>query len=103
MAIMQIEKSEFDKFKPARNPMLAAISVEECWYRDSAGNVIGVVIFDKTDRDWTWVALGRDERGNFRAIEVTSSIADKADAQTSLVTKLSEIERTGQSVFPQGD
>ncbi len=103
MAIKRITKVEFDRFDPARNPMMVKLATEMSWFSDTAGNVIGTVMLDKTDGDWNWVALGRDERGAFRAVEVQASLANQPTAEKELVSKMTELEHSGATIFPQGD
>jgi hypothetical protein len=39
------------------------------------GDVLGAVCLDKTDQDFSWVILARDEVGRFRAADQDKSIA----------------------------
>jgi hypothetical protein len=101
MAIKSITQSEFDTFKPSRSPMIAAITEEVEWFTDQARTIIGSVIYDKTDSDWSYVILGRDERGSFRAIQAKSTIEDRETAKTQLLMAMSKVEASGQTVFRQ--
>ena len=101
MAIKSISKLEFDAFKPSRSPMIAAITEEVEWFADEAHNIIGTVICDTTDSDWSYVILGRDERGSFRAIQAQSTIEDRGMAKTKLLLAMGTVEASGQTVFRQ--
>ena len=103
MAIKRVAKTEFDKCNPARHPIMAKLTTEESWFKDDSGYVIGTVLLDKTDNDWSWVALGRDERGSFRAVEMNASLIDQDTAEKALLAKMTELESSGAKVFPQGD
>lgn len=103
MSAQNISQDEFENFNPARNPMMLEIAEEKHWFRDSDGDVIGVLLLDKADQDWNAVILGRDERGDFRAIKVEASIADETEAIETTCRLIEEYERSGQKVFPQGD
>ena len=103
MAIRPITKEEFDKFKPARGPMVATLVRERVWYVDDAGNIIGTVFVDLPDDEWNFVILGRDEHGRFRAIEVKSDFGTRDNAVSKILEAMSKIETSEESVFPQGD
>lgn len=78
------------------------MSREVEWYSDAQERVLGVVLFDLTDKDWAWIVLGRDERGLFRAIAVDASIASREDAHSALQVALAKHATSGK-VFPQHD
>ena len=103
MAINRISQDEFDSYKPARSPMASVMSEETDWYADDAGNVIGTVFRDRTDNDWAYVVMGRDERGNFRCFEIEASIATEGGARDQLRAAMRKVEASGQTEFPQGD
>jgi hypothetical protein len=103
MAIKTLSKAQFDAFNPARGPMIGAIATEKAWFADDAGNVIGTVLLDRTDNDWNYVILGRDERGAFRWIQGDSSFETRDRAEQKLIEAMAKIEESGETVFPQGD
>jgi hypothetical protein len=103
MAIYEITSEKFEEFNPRRERNASMLMTEKSWFRDTAGNVIGVAFVDRVDKDWNWAILGRDERGEFRWIEGGVSLANQAQAETALKTKMLEIEKTGATEFPQGD
>ena len=51
----------------------------------------------------SWVALGRDETGIFRGVEVNTSLADLDTARTNLHQRLLELSAGQAQEFPQGD
>jgi len=73
------------------------------WFSDDDERVLGIVVIDNTDQDWSWMVLGRDEAGLFRAIDLGVSIPTREEARALLMTKLTEHSETGASVFPQED
>jgi hypothetical protein len=103
MAINRINKSQFDEFNPPRSETIQQLTEERAWFADSSNNVAGTVLLDKTDEDWSYVVLGRDERGDFRCIDMKVSLPIQADAERELQGRMQEYERSGQTVFPQGD
>lgn len=103
VAFEPISLEVFNSYKPMRDPMIADIAEEVSWFRDSEESVIGVVLRDKTDDDWVFVALGRDERGRFRAIELAASIPTREEAESALKAVLCKHAASGEHTFPQGD
>jgi hypothetical protein len=103
MPIRAISRGDFEKFKPARHPILSVTIDEVEWFADDDGVVIGVLARDKSDKDWSIAALGRDERGEFRMIDGAVSIANQDDARTELKAKMEKALASGDKMFPQGD
>ena len=103
MAIQHISRSQFDSYKPARSAMAQVMAEETDWYADDAGNIIGAVIRDRTDNDWGYVILGRDERDHFRCFDVQSSIDTERAARTQLLGAMAKVEASGKKEFPQHD
>lgn len=101
MPTRSITREEFDAFKPQRHPMIHVIAEEKEWYVSEGDVVIGVLLEDKTDRDWTYVVLGRDQKGNFRAVDFLASIPTIAEARAQLLSTIAKLTSTGQTVFPQ--
>ena len=65
--------------------------------------LLGLVVFDPTDRDYGYIILGRDNNGRFRAVYVGSSYTTRRTAEIGLADRLSALYATGQVVFSQGD
>ncbi len=82
----------------AITPMIAD---EREWYKTMGGEVLGIIIRDQIDNDWVYVVLGPDEHGEFRSIDVESSIVDHVAARTRLHAKMTKLAESGQRVFPQ--
>ena len=101
MAIKAITQQQFDRYSPARTPMIQMIAEEKAWFSDDAMNIIGTILFDKSDMDWNWVMLGRDPKGSFRAIDTEASFKTQEEAEKSLKAAMSKVEASGESVFEQ--
>src|SRR5438309_10139434 len=56
----------------ARVPMTTAFSEETAWFEHGSERVLGIVARDRTDNDFTGIVMARDQRGRFRAVELTS-------------------------------
>lgn len=84
-----------------RTPIAGFVTREDEFFATEGENLIGVILMDRTDRDFGYVVLGRDEKGRFRATEVDSSMT-KTQARHALFAKLKEIQASGETMFPQG-
>lgn len=83
---------------------MASVQSEEAeWYADLDENVLGSVILDRTDQDWNYVVLGRDERGLFRWIDGNVNFNEIGDARGDLFEKIEKYSSDRTKVFPQGD
>jgi hypothetical protein len=80
------------------NPLIE----ERGWYTDETESFLGVVFRDKIDDDWAHVILARDECFQFRSIEAKSSLRSRRDAVNSLYSRMYELLRSPQRIFPQG-
>jgi HJR/Mrr/RecB family endonuclease len=98
MAIVPISKDDFDRRSPVRTPLVQMLAIEKSWFADSDRNMIGAVIFDKTDKDWNYVVLALHEDGNYRWIDGNSSYPDLALAESKLVERMAAIDETGKVV-----
>ena len=78
-------------------------SEEVEWFSDLLRRVLGTVVRDRIDDDWSYVVLGRDEHGIFRAIDFKVSLPTQETAAEQLGEKMREHLSTGATVFPQGD
>jgi hypothetical protein len=70
---------------------------------DLLKRVLGAVVLDRIDDDWSYVVFGRDEHGIFRAIDLKVSLPSQEIAAEQLREKMREHLSTGATVFPQGD
>ena len=100
--IKQITRVRFDALCYSRQPHTELITKETEWWEDSRGRVIGTVIFDLIDKDWSWIVLGRDERGLFRGIALDVSIETQEKARIALHQALTKCAMSGEA-FPQYD
>src|SRR5713101_7782465 len=102
-SILPISRARFEALSYAKHPYAEITGQEVEWYRDKAENVLGAVVLDRTDQDWSWVVLGRDEGGLFRAVDFNVSVPTRAHARKILKDHMREHSQTGASTFPQYD
>jgi hypothetical protein len=103
MNLNRLRKARFDALCYSRNPIFdIAANVTE-WWADAQEKVLGIVLLDLTDHDWSIVILGRDEVGMFRAIAVDVCFTTQGEASTHLQRRMLEFVATGATDFPQND
>ena len=98
MAIREIDEETFEERGPARDPLVRMFTQEVAWYESTKIELIGSVILDKTDKDWSYVILAPDESSAYRWIKGDVSIEDEATATAELVIEMMKIEKTGKVV-----
>ena len=64
----RISSRRFDALCYVRAPYMAMMASEVRHYETSDKSNLALVVFDKTDRDFGYLILGRDERKIFRCI-----------------------------------
>jgi hypothetical protein len=101
--IVPISQMRFEALTYAKHPYAELTGRETEWYSDSKENVLGAVVLDLIDHDWSWVVLGRDEIGLFRAIDFDVSNPSPSKAREILRERMRKHLATGGSTFPQWD
>jgi hypothetical protein len=76
--ITQEEFSKYDVVKPGSNPF----TTEMAWFKH--GDMLGIVLLDKTDHDWSFVALEQDADGRYRGFDLGVSRPSKDAARSDL-------------------
>lgn len=99
----RISRKRFDVYVDfTRNPFIFQVGEEQRWYENEARTLFGVILLDYTDKDYNAVLLGRDENRQIRAINVQCSFFDITSAEEWINNNANEIEKSGQTIFPQG-
>lgn len=98
MAIVPISKAEFDERNPARSGLVTMLAVEKTWFADTDRNMIGAILFDRSDKDWNYVILALHEDGAYRWIAGDSCIDKQAQAEARLVTSMRKMDETGKAI-----
>lgn len=58
------------------------------WYSVDEANIIGTLLIDKIDKDWSYVILAKEEDGEYRLTEVKVSIENDDLAKKELKMKM---------------
>lgn len=103
MAIHEIEERRFNALAGyTRNPRTVASVQEFAWFETDDGRVLGIQFWDRFDRDFAWIVLGRDERARFRMVDVDSSLASADEARTGLLEAMARWQAAPDEVMHQG-
>jgi hypothetical protein len=102
--VHQIYRERFNVYVDwTRSAHIMDVVTELEWYADTEERVLGVLVLDHTDGDYSYVLLGRDEVGRYRAIDLRVSFAEEGAARSQLKRRLAHHSETGKALFPQGD
>ena len=75
MTIRPIPETMFrNKFSPPLPATHAKMYCELEWYATDNDRLLGTVVLDKTDQDYSWVILSRDAQGKYRAAALEASL-----------------------------
>jgi hypothetical protein len=104
MAVKTLDKRRFDAFVAhTRRPELQYFAHEFEWLSSEDEKVIGALILDKVDGDFSAVVLGRDEGKRYRAIDIITSIETDNEARNWLESAIEKYSLAPESEFFQGD
>jgi len=92
LPIQSILKSEFHTLFSAEYPIPDIIAVEKEWFANRNRTVIGTILLDTSDNDWSYVILQKESAGIFRWIDGEVSLATNDIAREQLLKKLGEIQ-----------
>lgn len=100
----KIRKERFEALVGySRLPHALMISVEVEWWAADQEILLGTVVHDFSDADFTAILLGRDLDHRYRCIGVTKSFDTPEDARDALFTQAEQVLQSREVVFPQGD
>jgi HJR/Mrr/RecB family endonuclease len=91
MSIVEISRDEFDSFNIARNGLFP----ERAWFKSTELDLVGAIIRDPVDRDWSYVLLAKEEDGVYRYMDGEVSLVSQRAAESALLASGTRIETTG--------
>jgi hypothetical protein len=97
----QISLTEFNARMDRANAPVTPFNVALEHWTDRQGVLLGVITIDRIDGDYGIVVLGRDERGQFRAVDVACSHPSLDQARDALKATMRKIAESGATMFPQ--
>lgn len=100
--IIAIPRSEFEAICGFVVDPEERMAVQHGWFMDETQSFLGVLLQDKSDNDWNYVILARDQRFQFRAIEQKDSMPLRMGARMDLQMRMAILLDKAQRIFPQG-
>lgn len=85
MNIITITESEFNRNKLDRKSNAQNLFKEARWFRNTHGNLIGTIVYNRIDDDWGYMILAKEEDGTYRPFDFRHSLAAE---ESDLLLKL---------------
>lgn len=101
--VHQLSKPRFEALLYRRAPYAHMMAQELEWWSNEDETLIATVSLDLTDKDYSWIILGRDETGVFRGIDLNTSLPTLESAREEQNKRIEELSADGQATFPQND
>jgi hypothetical protein len=101
IAIASLDKTAYQAitgFQFNTNPFFEEVG----WYTDDTHSFVGVLVFDKTDREWGPIILARDLTGKFCCIDSRVRYSTREEARHDMYQRISELLRGPKRYFEQG-
>lgn len=103
-AMKTISKQRFDCLAGyARNPLTVLYLEEMAGFASDDERLLAIVVRDRIDADFGWIAMGKDERLRYRAVDVRGGMATEDEALASLRRAMPELMGQPEEFFHQGD
>jgi restriction endonuclease Mrr len=96
MGLREINKEEFENYNFIKEGFLTGIATEKYWCANDEVNVIGTVLLDNIDKDWSYVIMALEEDDQYRFTDGQVSIESKEKAISLLSSKMKIIADEGK-------
>jgi hypothetical protein len=88
MSIRSLSRQEFDRFASAGAVRTHGTAGAVAWFADDAGVVLGALVYNESDCDWSCVVLGRDAAGVFRSLGIDVGLRSHNEARRLLFDRM---------------
>jgi len=96
MAIRRISLDDFESYNIQRYPNILGLVSEQDWFADDESNLLGTVLFDNIDKDWSYVILALENDEQFKFAYGDVSRPSESDAQEQLWNFMSKFANEGK-------
>ena len=104
IVIKELDQKRFNALVTHTRLAYSEIFAQEiAWFSNSDETIIGVILLDKTDEDFTAIVLGRDEIDRYRAIDLSHSYQSYDEALIWLTGTIKWNTGLNKKIFPQND
>jgi len=104
VVIQQMDLKRFSALiGQSRSPMTELFTREIGWFANEDETVLGVLLIDIFDKDFTAILLGRDAIGRYRCFDQKVSMETPLEAHAWLVDQITAVTQSGRRVFDQDD
>jgi HJR/Mrr/RecB family endonuclease len=94
MAIREISEDEFNSYNIGRAPSLM-LAEEISWFADDEAKLLGTVLIDKIDKDWSYIILALESDGVYRYADGKVSVEDQEECEEDLKYTIYNISVNG--------
>jgi len=94
MSLKSINSRNFNSYNFERFPTFSA--VEHYWFADDEAHIIGTVLLDNYDKDWSYVILALDGDGLYTLADLEVSIEKEENAVEKLTSKMKQASQAGK-------
>lgn len=98
MAINRLTEDEFHGCEIDSSAMAGVMGDEKNWFEETETGLLGTIILDSYDLDWTFVILALDQDEQYRAIDIAVSIETQGRAENALFDRLNQLAASGEFV-----
>lgn len=101
--VIEINRNRFNIYMLfTRHPFINFIAKEIGYYSNETSSILGVLLFDYTDKDYNYTLMARDENKQFRAFEVKHSFKTKEEATITLINSIKWHTTQNVEIVEQG-
>src|SRR5260370_5317937 len=87
----------------ARQPYASYMAEEIGWYEHGGERVLGLLVCDKEDNDFSGLIFARDRKLRFRAVDMTGFYTRPRDAEVELHREMERIAAEPDAEYDQGE
>lgn len=96
---LEISKEQFHSIANLDPPPSQVFTTERAWFQH--GDMLGVVLHDNVDHDWSFVVLARDLSEQHRCFNLGTDYQSQDQATRAMLAILNSFQ--GNETFAQGD
>jgi len=92
MSVTRISQEEFESYGIAR---VGFSMSERAWFYCDDSKILGTVVKDPFDKDWSIAVLGKNEEGEYSYIDGDVSIDSQHNAEIEIINRMTGIDTKG--------